>query len=300
MYIMKLIPSVKSYLWGGTRLIRDYGKTGAEMISETWECSVHPDGLSIVANGKFSGKTLAEVLKVHPEYTGTENTGTFPVLVKLIDAEKDLSVQVHPDDLYAGIHENQKGKSEMWYVLDADENSEIIYGFEEKISTETARHSAYDGNITSLLHREQVHKGDIFYIPAGTVHALGKGIVVAEIQENSNVTYRLDDYGRTDENGRLRELHIEKALDVMNLSPVGKSGTDLNLPFTTEIVNTHEKYVFHINKKSFVILLFTDGTGTVRNLYNSVDVKKGDCIFIPADSGITEISGKTDFLKIST
>ncbi|MBD5159988.1 MAG: class I mannose-6-phosphate isomerase [Ruminococcus sp.] len=300
MYIMKLIPSVKSYLWGGTRLIRDYGKTGAEMISETWECSVHPDGLSMVENGIFSGRTLAEVLKLHPEFSGTENTGAFPVLVKLIDAEKDLSVQVHPDDLYARIHENQKGKSEMWYILEADENSEIIYGFEENISPETARHSAYDGNITSLLHREQVHKGDIFYIPAGTVHALGKGIVVAEIQENSNVTYRLDDYGRTDENGNFRELHIEKALDVMNLSPVRKSGTVFNLPFTTEIVNTHEKYVFHINKKSFVILLFTDGTGIVRNSYNTVSVRKGDCIFIPADSGITEISGNTGFLKIST
>ena len=300
MYIMKMIPSVKSYLWGGTRLMRDYGKSGAEMISETWECSVHPDGLSIVGNGIFSGKTLAEVLKVNPEYTGTENNGTFPVLVKLIDAEKDLSVQVHPDDLYAHTHENQKGKSELWYVLEADENAEIIYGFEENVSYDTVRRSAYDGSITGLLHREQVRKGDIFYIPAGTVHALGKGIVVAEIQENSNVTYRLYDYGRTDDNGRPRELHIEKALDVMNLTPVRKSGTVFNLPFTTEIVNTSEKYVFRADGKSFIVLLFTDGTAVVRSPYNTVDVRKGDCLFIPADSGIIEVSGNTDFLKIST
>ncbi|MDE6035412.1 MAG: mannose-6-phosphate isomerase, class I [Ruminococcus sp.] len=291
-------PVVKSYLWGGTRLIRDYGKTGTETISETWECSVHPDGLSIIDNGIFSGKTLSEVLRIHPEYCGTKNPGGLPVIVKLIDAEKDLSIQVHPDDFYAGIHEKQKGKSEMWYVLDAVGNAEIIYGFEENVSPDTARRYAYEGNITNLLHREQVHKGDIFYIPAGTVHALGKGIVVAEIQENSNVTYRLDDYGRTDDNGRLRELHIEKALDVMNFSPVGKSGTVLNFPFHTGFVNTPGNYTFYVNEKTFVILLFTEGSGKVHCDKNSVEVGKGDCIFIPAESGNVEVSGNNAFLEI--
>ncbi|MCM1315764.1 MAG: class I mannose-6-phosphate isomerase [Muribaculaceae bacterium] len=298
MYIMKLKPALKSYLWGGTRLIRDYGKTGAEMISETWECSVHPDGLSVVTNGKYTGITLAEILSMHPEYSGTESTGEFPVLVKLIDAGKDLSVQVHPDDAYARMHENQNGKSEMWYVLDADENAQIIYGFEENISPETARRSAYDGTIINYLHREKVRSGDVFYIPSGIVHALGKGIVVAEIQENSNVTYRLNDYGRTDENGNSRELHIEKALDVMNLSPVRKMGIQENFPFKTEIIKNPEKYIFNVDKKSFMVLLFTDGIGTAESSYNSVDVKKGECIFIPAGTGIIQISGKTDFIKI--
>ncbi|MDE6835061.1 MAG: class I mannose-6-phosphate isomerase [Ruminococcus sp.] len=298
MYIMKLKPVVKSYLWGGTMLITDYGKTGAEMISETWECSVHPDGLSTVRNGKYSGKTLSEVLRIHPEYTGKANTGEFPLLVKLIDAEKDLSIQVHPDDTYARVHENQKGKSELWYILDAVENAEIIYGFEEDISPETARRIAYDGTITEYLHREKVHKGDIFYIPAGTVHALGKGIVVAEIQENSNVTYRLNDYGRTDENGRLRELHIEKALDVMNLGRVRKMGTDFKFPFTTASVKNHEEYTFSVGNNSFIILLFTCGKGTAECLYNSVEVRKGDCIFIPADTGRVIISGNTEFIEI--
>lgn len=294
MYVMKLQPAVKSYLWGGTRLASDYGKSGAETISETWECSVHPDGLSIVANGAHAGRTLAEVLAMHPEYSGTDNTGGFPVLVKLIDAGKDLSVQVHPDDTYARIHENQNGKSEMWYVLEAEKNSQIIYGFEYDISPETARRTAYDGTIINYLHREKVRRGDVFYIPSGTVHALGKGIVVAEIQENSNITYRLNDYGRKDENGSPRELHIEKALDVMNLSRVRKMGTDINFPFRTESVNVSGKYTLTVDKSSFAVLLFTGGTATAASL----DVKKGDCLFIPAGMGNVEISGKTDFIKI--
>ena len=165
MEIMKLIPTGKDYLWGGTRLREEYGKQiDLTPLAETWECSVHPDGPSYVANGIYKGQTLAEVLSAHPEYLGTKvENGELPVLVKFIDAKKDLSVQVHPDDAYAREHET-------------------------------------------------------YFVPAGTVHGIGKGILVAEIQESSNVTYRVYDYDRVDKNGKKRELHFDKAVQVMDMN----------------------------------------------------------------------------------
>lgn len=313
MDIMKLRPVVKDYLWGGTRLIKEYGKTyGMERISETWECSVHQDGLSVVTTGEHTGKTLYEVISEHPEYLGQNNSGGFPVLVKFIDAGKDLSVQVHPDDSYARIHENQNGKTEMWYVLESDENAGLIYGFESEISPETARRAVYDGTITDYLHYEEIHKGDVFYIPSGTVHAIGRGAVIAEIQESSNVTYRVYDYDRVDADGNRRELHLEKALDVMTLRPAEKikpfgyydcpeySAVTLCECeyFRTERIIVRKKYDFNVNCKTFRIMLFTDGAGTIENSGNAVNVKKGDCIFLPAGLDETEISGETEFLKI--
>ncbi|MDE6780207.1 MAG: class I mannose-6-phosphate isomerase [Ruminococcus sp.] len=313
MDIMKLRPAVKDYIWGGTKLIQDYGKNyDMERISETWECSVHPDGLSVVTTGEHTGKTLYEVISEHPEYLGHNSNGEFPVLVKFIDAGKDLSVQVHPDDSYARVHENQNGKTEMWYVLEADENAGIIYGFEKAISPVTARCAVYDGVITDYLHYEEVHKGDVFYIPSGTVHAIGRGTVIAEIQENSNVTYRVYDYDRTDRNGNKRELHLEKALDVMKLCPAEKikpSGIYDCLEysavtlcrcgyFAADRIIVRKKYDFIVELKTFRILLFTEGQGVMENSGNSVLVKKGDCIFLPAGIGKTQVSGNTEFLKI--
>lgn len=314
MDIMKLFPAAKEYLWGGTRLIKEYGKDfGMERISETWECSVHPDGLSVVTTGEHTGETLDVVISGHPEYLGKNNQNGFPVLIKFIDAGKDLSVQVHPDDSYAHIHENQNGKTEMWYVLEAEENTTLIYGFEKKISPETARHAVHDGTITHYLHYEEVHKGDVFYIPSGTVHAIGMGAVIAEIQENSNVTYRVCDYDRVDENGRKRELHIEKALDVMTLEPTRKikpcddyyecpeysAGTLCECGyFTTGKVTVKKSYTFNVDENSFQVMLFTDGAGVIKNTDHEVPVKKGDCIFLPAGIGEVEVTGKTEFLKI--
>ncbi|MCM1508614.1 MAG: class I mannose-6-phosphate isomerase [Ruminococcus flavefaciens] len=314
MSIMKLCPAVKEYLWGGTRLIKEYGKDfGTARISETWECSVHPDGLSTVTDGEYKGCTLERIISGNLEYLGKNNQKGFPVLVKFIDADKDLSVQVHPDDSYARIHENQNGKNEMWYVLDAEENAELIYGFEEEISLETARRAVYDGTIMDYLHHEKVSRGDVFYIPSGTVHAIGRGVVIAEIQENSNVTYRVYDYDRKDENGSKRELHIEKALDVMSLRPAGKIKHYDNYCecpeysavtlcrcryFTTDKIAVRKSYSFSVDDSSFQIMLFTDGAGTIKNNSSEISVKKGDCIFIPADTGKVEVTGKNEFLKI--
>ena len=220
MEIMKLIPTGKDYLWGGTRLRDDYDKKiNLTPLAETWECSVQPDGPSCVANGTYKGKKLEEVLKIHPEYIGTKvKNGKLPVLVKFIDAKKDLSVQVHPDDVYAQKHESDNGKTEMWYVIDADEGTHLIYGFQHKVTKEILRKAVETGTLDKHLQKVVVHKGDTYFVPAGTVHGLGKGILVAEIQESSNVTYRVYDYDRVDRNGKKRELHFDKAVQVMDMN----------------------------------------------------------------------------------
>ena len=219
MEIMKLIPTGKDYLWGGTRLREEYGKKiDLNPLAETWECSVHPDGPSYVANGIYKGQTLAEVLSAHPEYLGTKvENGKLPVLVKFIDAKKDLSVQVHPNDEYARAHEGDNGKTEMWYVIDADEGASLIYGFQHEVTEEILRKAVETGTLDKHLQKVPVHKGDTYFVPVGTVHGIGKGTLVAEIQESSNVTYRVYDYDRVDKNEKKRELHFDKAVQVMNM-----------------------------------------------------------------------------------
>lgn len=162
MEIMKLIPTGKDYLWGGTRLREEYGKKiDLTPLAETWECSVHPDGPSYVANGTYKGNTLADVLKAHPEYLGTKvENGELPVLVKFIDAKKDLSVQVHPSDDYAREHEGDNGKTEMWYVIDADEGASLIYGFQHEVTEEILRKAIETGTLDKHLQKVPVHKGD--------------------------------------------------------------------------------------------------------------------------------------------
>ena len=217
-----LSPVGKDYLWGGTRLNDDFSK-GLQMepLAESWECSVHPDGISVVASGKHQGALLSEVLKENPEYLGTHpvltNGGELPILIKLIDAKKDLSIQVHPSDAYAKEHENGSlGKTEMWYVLDAEKDASLVYGFASDIDKKQLLTSLELGTIEKYLQKVPVHKDDVFFIEPGTVHALGAGALVVEIQENSNITYRLHDYNRVDKNGKTRELHIEKGIMASN------------------------------------------------------------------------------------
>ena len=217
-----LQPAGKDYLWGGNRLHTLFGKQlPLHPLAETWECSTHPDGCSIVASGIDKGKTLAEVLQQHPEFLGTKTsaTGDLPVLIKLIDAAKDLSVQVHPDDAYAQQYEHEpNGKTEMWYILEAEPGASLIYGFSKPMQPEQLDTCLKENTILSYLQKIPVKKGDVFLIPAGTVHAIGAGIVLAEIQQSSNLTYRLYDYNRTDATGKKRPLHIKKAKAVIQFS----------------------------------------------------------------------------------
>lgn len=316
MEIMKLIPSGKDYLWGGTRLKDEYGKKiDMNPLAESWECSVHPDGPCYVANGSYKGKTLKEVLDEHPEYIGTKANGEFPILAKFIDAKKDLSVQVHPDDEYAREKEKDNGKTEMWYIIDADEGASLIYGFKHKVSKEILERAIEKGELDKHLQKVAVRKGDLFFVPAGTVHGIGKGILLAEVQESSNVTYRVYDYDRVDKNGKKRELHFDKAIQVMDMgiAPDIKQkkrlvkyypGCSRELLcrckyFETERIQVTKGFSFSVMDNSFQVLMCLDGYGQVEVVGDKpVRFSKGETVFLPAGIGRCLIIGDTSVLKI--
>ena len=237
--ILKLKPAFKDYIWGGTKLRDDFGfKSDLKKIAEGWMLSCHKDGENIIDGGKFDGKTLSEVIKE----TGKDILGTkaqkydfFPILIKLIDAKDNLSVQVHPNDDYALRVEGEYGKTECWYVIDCDEGAELIYGFKKKISNEEFRKRIEDNTFLDIVNHVKVKKGEFFFIESGTLHAIGKGILLAEIQQNSNTTYRVYDYNRLGADGKPRELHTEKALDVTKCEPPKNNG--VMPPHTTSIAN---------------------------------------------------------------
>lgn len=319
MEVMKLIPTGKDYLWGGTRLREEYGKEiNLTPLAESWECSVHPDGPSYVANGSFKGKTLAEVLKETPKYLGTKvENGELPVLVKFIDAKKDLSVQVHPNDEYAQKHEHDNGKTEMWHVIDAEEGACLIYGFQHAVTEEILRKSLEAGTLSKHLQKVPVHKGDTYFVPAGTVHGIGKGILVAEIQESSNVTYRVYDYDRVDKNGKKRELHFSKAVQVMDMSVASDvkqkprivkyyPGCSRELLcrckyFETERIQVTKGFSFSVMNSSFQILMCLEGYGQVETMdaeQKPMRFCKGETLFLPAGLGKCLMVGEAELLKI--
>lgn len=318
-----LKPAGKDYLWGGRRLKDDYSKeTDLVPLAETWECSTHPDGPSLAASGEFAGMTLNEVLKLHPEYLGTHprTEGEIPILIKLIDARQDLSVQVHPDDDYARKHENgSMGKTEMWYVLDAARDSSLVYGFRRDMDRDLLKKSLLEGTVEKYLQKVPIQKDDIFYIEAGIVHAIGAGTVIAEIQENSNLTYRLYDYHRVDKNGKERELHIDKALQVVNLKGSDRPRQPMRVLkykkgcasellcrckyFQVErmLINTErcrEMADYRTDSNSFQALLCVDGCGTLFGEDVMIHFFKGDCIFVPADSIGLKLHGRAQLLKV--
>lgn len=317
-----LHPSGKDYLWGGSRLNDEFEKQiQLDPLAETWECSTHQDGPSYAVGGEFDGLELKEVLKQHPEYLGKHANpdGMLPILIKLIDAKSDLSIQVHPDDAYALEYENgQLGKTEMWYVLDAAKDAKLIYGFRRNMTEKAVRSAIQNGTLARHLQQVAVHKDDLFFIEPGTVHAIGAGALVAEIQENSNLTYRLYDYDRVDRNGQKRELHIDKAMSVMDFSSSAEPRQPLRvlkyrMGVASEllcrckyfevyrmIVNTERRQQvrYHADAISFRVLLCVNGCGTFNYENESMRFYKGDCIFVPADSVDLSIHGQAQFLDI--
>lgn len=320
-----LKPVGKDYIWGGNRLKTEYNKDiDLEPLAETWECSIHPDGTSIVASGEFNGITLDKVIKENPKMIGThaQKFGQFPILIKFIDAKKNLSVQVHPSDEYAKKYENNSlGKTEMWYVLDATDNAELIYGFNKDLSKEELKKILLEGKILEYLQKVKIKKGDVFFIPSGQVHAIGAGTVIAEIQKNSNLTYRLYDYDRVDKNGNKRELHIDKAIDVVNLSNSKTSkqkSKELKLKngYASELLckckyfkvkklllnteNCSKMVSYKTNRLSFHVLLCIDGYGLLYYNDKTLKFNKGDCIFIPANSTKIKFHGKASMLDVNS
>lgn len=310
----------KDYLWGGQRLNTEYNKNiDMNPLAETWECSTHPDGLSYVDSGEFINKTLKEVLNNHPEFLGTHpktKNGEIPILIKFIDAKQDLSIQVHPSDEYALKNENgQLGKTEMWYVLDTTEDAKLIYGFNNNVSKEIIVDAINKNKLEKYLNFIDVKKEDVFYIEAGTVHAICAGSLIVEIQENSNLTYRLYDYNRKDKNGELRELHIDKALDVINYKMSKNYNNKISLrkyskgyysellcrckyyEVHKEIIRTD--HIFNTNGNSFHVLVCTEGNGHLYYDNEEIEISKGKTIFVPANSVDIKIEGKLILLNIN-
>ncbi len=319
-----LIPAGKDYLWGGSRLNDDFGKEiDLCPLAETWECSTHPDGPSMVASGSYRGQSLINVVKEHPALLGEHSMalGELPILIKFIDAKQNLSLQVHPDDEYAKVHENgQLGKSEFWYVLDATKDAKLIYGFHHDVEKDVLRKSIPDGTVEKYTQKVSVQKDDMFYMEAGTVHAIGAGALIAEIQENSNLTYRMYDYNRTDKNGNKRELHVEKALAVANLKKTEEPKRPLRVLRYSKgcaseilcrckyfqvdrmLINTErcrDMVHYQTDSLSFQVLLCIGGCGSLHfGEAESLHFFKGDCIFVPASSVPIKIHGSARFLKV--
>ncbi len=290
--ILKLESVTKDYIWGGTRLRDEYGKIGdSQRLAESWELSTHADGMSVISGGEFHGMTLADFMEKYPESVGEKCRGNIPVLIKLIDAKDNLSIQVHPDNAYAMANEGDNGKTEMWYIVDCNEDSSIIYGFKNSLTKDEFAAAIAENTLLDKVNVVPVKKGDVFLIEAGTLHAIGKGCLIAEIQQCSNVTYRVYDYDRRDSNGNPRQLHIEKAIDVTNLNPQKipvqshKNNNGLLLEceyFRVSAENISGAGGEHFNSDSFTHILVLDGVGEIVSAEESLKLQKGDSFFVTA------------------
>ena len=295
-YPLKLAPAFKDYLWGGERLVRDFNfstsKGLAPPVAEAWVLSTHPDGPSVVENGDFAGKTFAEALSA---FGG--DPSAFPILTKFIDAKSALSIQVHPSDKYAYEHEGEQGKTEMWYVMDADPGAFLYFGFKREISKEQFRASIEDNTLCDLLNKVNVEKGDCFFIPSGTIHAICAGLLIAEIQQNSNTTYRVYDYGRVGADGKLRELHVDKALDVTELTPPPPidfaDGVLAACDYFTVKRHNVDGEVTIDSGSGFLSLIVTEGSAAICG----IPCEKGASVYVPAGYGEIVIQGSAEVLS---
>ena len=308
MYPLLLKAPLKDYLWGGTRLIDEFGfESDSEKAAEAWMLSCHKDGNSIVKNGKYAGLTLQQAI----ELLGADTLGKkaadftyFPILIKLIDAKDRLSVQVHPNDEYALANEGEYGKTEMWYVVDCDDDAKLIYGFNQDITQGEFLERINNNNLSPVCNYVPVKKGDVFFIEAGTMHAIGKGILIAEVQQNSNTTYRVSDYGRLGADGKPRPLHVEQSLAVTTApaTPVEEcifhteSGADNEM----QILMENQYYQVSrmqvrgkanwVQEKGFRIVTVLEGYGMI----NGTAVKKGEHFILPDSFG--EVTAEGDML----
>ncbi|MBQ8409456.1 MAG: class I mannose-6-phosphate isomerase [Clostridia bacterium] len=309
LYPVKLAPALKDYLWGGDRLKREFNKKcELEKLAESWELSAHKDGESVVVGGACDGLKLSEyVARIGKEALGenAKKYDYFPLLIKLIDARGDLSVQVHPSDSYALENEGEYGKTEMWYILGCEEGASLYYGFAKDVSIDEYKNAIKEGRLTDLLNKVPVKPGDVFFIPAGTVHAIGAGILICEIQQNSNTTYRVYDYNRRDKDGNLRPLHIEKALAVSDLKrspelPCVADSDDALLSsceyFEVRRLRCCEHCEIAVDRSSFLSLIVTEGEGKLTFDGGELAFSKGDSIFIPAQNAVLCAEGSCELI----
>ena len=311
--INRLTPIYKDYLWGGNKLQSKYHKndTDKEIVAESWELSTHPDGISRINN-----ELLSEYLKETPQILGAKcKENDSPLLIKYIDAKGKLSIQVHPDDAYARMNEHDNGKTELWYVVEADENAYIYLGLKQTIKKEDFCKAISTSTITDYLNKISVKKGDVFLVEPGTLHSIGEGCLIAEIQEKSNVTYRVYDFNRKDLNGNLRPLHIDKALEVTNLKQSNHDGLPDEIIkqtasttierlkkceyFTVDYYAIKNKETFNVNEESFKVLMLTAGNAVVSTSDETVSLVQGESIFLSAGDYEVSVTGICEFLTVS-
>lgn len=312
-----LIPDYKERIWGGTKLKTTYNKNiPYKKTGESWEVACHNNGQSIVANGDYKGYTLLELLLEQGEklvgYT-FEEKDKFPLLIKLIDANDNLSVQVHPDDAYAKINENgELGKSEAWIILEVEDGAKLVAGLKKGTDKSDIVKALKDGTVEDILNYVEVEVGDVVNIPAGLVHAIGSGIMLAEVQQNSDTTYRVYDYNRIGLDGKCRELHVEKSLETIDFD--GKHSTEcvkgytvkeaeyehtyyiINQYFALETVNVSGMYE-QSKGNWFEVYMVLEGSGVLRADGYNVALKKGDSIMVPAVCNKTMLKGTMKLLK---
>ncbi len=308
---IKVQPIFKEIIWGGNRLKTDYNKISSlNNIAESWELTVRDDGMNTIIGGEFDGLTMQEYIEKNGfEVVTNKALDRFPLLIKFIDAEDNLSIQVHPDDAYAMEKANSLGKTEMWYIIDAKPDAKLVYGLKPGCTTETLREAIKNGTVEEQLNFVSVKKGDVFFIPSGLVHAIGAGILLAEIQQNSNITYRVYDYNRLGKDGKPRELHVEDALNVI----VNRSEAEIdkirfsanakndNLLASCEFFNVEKFFIdkpckFSTNAESFNSILCLDGVGEIEYQGEKFSLCKGDSYFVPAGIGAYSVSGNVEII----
>ncbi|MBT8293200.1 MAG: class I mannose-6-phosphate isomerase [Eudoraea sp.] len=303
LYPFKFYPILKERLWGGTKLGTVLGKElESDLVGESWEISGVNGDVSIVANGSYKGTSLTNLIHEFPEAilgkSVLERFGKeFPILIKFIDAQKDLSIQLHPNDELARKRHNSFGKTEMWYVMDSDEDAELIIGFKEDVTEEIYTESLKNNTLTDLLNYESVNEGDTYFINAGKIHAIGAGVLIAEIQQTSDQTYRVYDYNRKDAEGNLRELHTELSFDAIDYAKkndfkvsyeqkINAANPMVNCPyFKTNFISLNQNIRFDLsNRDSFTIYMCIDGDVLIENDFGSILIKKGETVLVPASS----------------
>lgn len=313
-----LKPDMRHYLWGGQRLVTMMNKPKeADTLAESWELACHPKAEVLVADGPLAGMRFGDFVLRYPQFVGRHffKEKEFPVLLKLLDTKICNSIQVHPDDEYALRVEDEKGKTEMWLILDTEPDAYIYAGFQHKLTKDEIRQRVSEGNLEDVLAKHAVHPGDFFFIPPGTVHAIGAGILLAEIQQNSDITYRLYDFDRIGSDGRPRDLHVESALEVASLSPPcltapgarilasSSNYTHTRLAATKGFIADklvfNERYELSVSHNSFLAILCLAGDIQLRCGDWHQYVHAGACVFVPAGSDSVQLLGSGDILMVA-
>ena len=315
MKLEQLSPAFKDYLWGGTKLRDVYGKNcDFDKVAESWELSTHPAGESTLAGGDHPGLTLSQYFQQFPEVLGKNARAfrDFPVLIKLIDAKDPLSIQVHPSDEYALRVEGEYGKTEMWVIVDCEPGAFLYFGMNRPVSKEEFQQRIENNTVLEVLNKVEVHPGDVFFIQSGTIHAIGAGILICEIQQNSNCTYRVYDYDRRGADGKPRELHVEKALEVSRFTPSPRQETtagEETVPggkkrplaacnyFATQRLTVDTVMELEVGEDSFASLIVLTGSGTAAGPENQVSFVPGDSLFVPAGTGKVTLTGPCTVVK---